>query len=252
MAAYNGEKLREEGACVRCYLLIGQSNMAGRGEIGEVPDIINPHCFMLRNGRFQPMREPINIDRPVFGPPGSFRSGIGPGASFADSLQRAVGGDVGLIPCAEGGSALREWMPGTLLYDHAVMQTRLAARSGTVSGILWHQGENDCDSRADADAYLDRLLALIPSFRRDIGAGDIPFLIGGLGDFIARDPGAVGYDTVQTALRRAAGMVENAAYVSAAGLECKPDGIHFTSAAARILGVRYCEALLSLGQQSTV
>ena len=36
-------------------LMIGQSNMAGRGALDELPPIKNPDCFMLRNGRWQPM-----------------------------------------------------------------------------------------------------------------------------------------------------------------------------------------------------
>lgn len=35
---------------MKSFLLIGQSNMAGRGDFGEVPEIINNKCFMLRNG----------------------------------------------------------------------------------------------------------------------------------------------------------------------------------------------------------
>ena len=47
--------------------MLGQSNMAGRGDFGEVEEINNPLCYMLRNGRWQPMSEPINPDRHVFG-----------------------------------------------------------------------------------------------------------------------------------------------------------------------------------------
>ena len=48
---------------IRSYLLIGQSNMAGRGTIGDVPPIDNKNCLMLRMGRWQKMSEPINPDR---------------------------------------------------------------------------------------------------------------------------------------------------------------------------------------------
>ena len=51
---------------MKSFLLIGQSNMAGRGDFGEVPEIINPNCFMLRNGKWVPMSEPINPDRSIF------------------------------------------------------------------------------------------------------------------------------------------------------------------------------------------
>ena len=70
---------------MKSFLMIGQSNMAGRGEFGEVPEIQNRLCKMLRNGRWQLMSEPINPDRRVFG---EFHSGVGLAASFADEYAK--------------------------------------------------------------------------------------------------------------------------------------------------------------------
>ena len=84
---------------VHSFLLIGQSNMAGRGDIGQVKPIRNPLCYMLRMGRWQPMCEPVNPDRAIF--EGRFRSGISLAASFADEYARAYQRPVGLIPCAD-------------------------------------------------------------------------------------------------------------------------------------------------------
>ena len=123
-------------------LMLGQSNMAGRGDMGQVKPIRNPLCYMLRMGRWQPMCEPVNPDRGIF--EGRFRSGISLAASFADEYSRYFQAPVGLIPCADGGTSLDEWMPGQLLYDHAVMQTKLALRTSQLKAILWHQGESDC------------------------------------------------------------------------------------------------------------
>lgn len=44
---------------VHSFLLIGQSNMAGRGFLDEVPPIHDERIKMLRNGRWQVMAEPI-------------------------------------------------------------------------------------------------------------------------------------------------------------------------------------------------
>lgn len=52
---------------MKSVLMIGQSNMAGRGFLHEVPTICNERIQMLRNGRWQMMTEPINYDRPVSG-----------------------------------------------------------------------------------------------------------------------------------------------------------------------------------------
>lgn len=49
---------------MKSILMIGQSNMAGRGFINEVPMICNERILMLRNAGWQMMAEPINYDRP--------------------------------------------------------------------------------------------------------------------------------------------------------------------------------------------
>lgn len=69
------------------FLMIGQSNMAGRAELNEVEPIINGHCFMLRMGKWVTMSEPINPDRGING---EFFSGISLGASFADGYAKKI------------------------------------------------------------------------------------------------------------------------------------------------------------------
>ena len=49
------------------FLLIGQSNMAGRGELTDLPEISDPRLKVFRNGRWQPMYRPVNADRPFAG-----------------------------------------------------------------------------------------------------------------------------------------------------------------------------------------
>ena len=52
---------------IHSVLMIGQSNMAGRGNIGDVEPIRNLHLLVLRNGRWQPFFVPVNPDRPFSG-----------------------------------------------------------------------------------------------------------------------------------------------------------------------------------------
>ena len=119
------------------FLMLGQSNMAGRGEFKDVEPIDNEKCYMLRMGRWQKMSEPINPDRAIWGI--RFHSGVSLGASFADSFSKEFNCPVGLIPCADGGTTLSQWMPEELLFDHAVMMASLAKRTSEIGGILWHQ-----------------------------------------------------------------------------------------------------------------
>jgi len=55
-------------------------------------------------------------------------------------------------------------------------------KDGELKGILWHQGESDCNTR-NALMYGEKLEALINNFRKDLNAENIPFIIGQLGQF---------------------------------------------------------------------
>lgn len=227
---------------MKCFLLIGQSNMAGRGDFGEVPEIINEKCFMLRNGRWQPMSEPINPDRSVF-PVGELKihSGVGLAASFADAWAKEFNEDVGLIPCADGGTMIREWQPGEALYTNAVMQTRLALRESVLAGILWHQGESDSGSMENVALYRKSFLNMLVSLKKDIGVTDVPLIIGELGDFVKYyKAGKYAFsDEMNKVLHALSEELPDCGIASAKGLECRADNIHFNSASYRELGLRY-------------
>lgn len=75
--------------------------------------------------------------------------------------------EVGLIPCADGGTNLEQWKAGGLLFDNAVYQARLAERTSTIAGVLWHQGEADC--RMDlAESYLKRFQKFVADIRKAV------------------------------------------------------------------------------------
>lgn len=234
---------------IRSYLLIGQSNMAGRGTIGDVPTIKNKNCLMLRMGRWQKMSEPINPDRSIF--EGSPRSGVCLAASFADELANATGERIGLIPCADGGTKLSQWMPGEVLYDHAVMMTKLAMRTSRLCGILWHQGESDCLHGEQVRTYPERFIEMITSMRRDLGMGDIPVIIGELSELI--DPkynrseylGMMNENFAEIARR-----IPNCGVVSSKGLVLKEDGLHFDAPSLREFGKRYFEVYTALNDRA--
>ena len=125
---------------VHSFLMIGQSNMAGRGffDDAEPIDTNGDKIFVLRNGRWQVAFRPVNPDRRFSG------------TCLAESFAKAYSVDhpevnVGLIPCADGGTTLEQWREGGLLFDNAVACARLAMRSSRLTGILWHQGESDCE-----------------------------------------------------------------------------------------------------------
>lgn len=216
---------------IHSFLMIGQSNMAGRGKPEEIPIIDNPHLKMLRNGRWQPMSVPVNPDRPF--------SGITLAESFADMYQKEHGVDVGLIPCADGGTQIEQWKEGSLLFDHAVNTTRLAERTSTLAGVLWHQGESDC-THDRYKLYAKRFKSFYIALSKQLHLEEIPFLIGGLGDFLQnREEESLYYKKFNSLLRTISAENPLMGFVSSEGLQGYPDHLHFTSTSLRELGIRY-------------
>lgn len=231
---------------IHSFLLIGQSNMAGRGFADEVEPIHNEHIKVLRNGRWQQMYVPVNCDR-------SF-SGVSLAESFADAYQKEHGVDVGLIPCADGGTSLEQWKEGSLLYDHAVMQTGLAERTSTLAGVLWHQGEGDC-SEERSRSYAERFERVLNALRRDLCLTDVPILIGGLGDYLGRFESVnirTYYPIVNEQLRQISEVHRDVGFVSAEGLESNPDNLHFNAQSLREFGLRYYAEFIKLENKEKV
>jgi hypothetical protein len=223
---------------IRSFLMIGQSNMAGRGEFRDVEPIENPDCFMLRMGRWQQMYEPINPDRDIFKI--KYHSGVSLAASFADELQKLSGDRIGLIPCADGGTSIDQWMPGEVLFDHAVMMTRLAMRSSTFSGFLWHQGEAD-SYEGKLEVYQEKFITMISAMRRELGAEDLPVIIGELSEDIERleKPNII---KMNENFHKIASVLPHCAVVSSKGLTLKDDRLHFNAVSLREFGKRYFHA----------
>ncbi|WP_315070194.1 sialate O-acetylesterase [uncultured Clostridium sp.] len=222
---------------IKSFLMVGQSNMAGRGFIHEVPPIYNERIQMLRNGRWQMMTEPINYDRPV--------SGISLAGSFSDAWCRQNQEDtIGLIPCAEGGSTLDEWAVEGVLFRHAITEAKLAMESSKLTGILWHQGESD-SANGNYKVYYKKLLLIIEAFRKKLNAPDIPIIIGGLGDFLGKEgfgKSCTEHKLINQELQKFAFEQDNCYFVTAAGLTSNPDGIHIDAISQRKFGLRYFEA----------
>ncbi len=62
------------------YLLIGQSNMAGRGVVDAESKQQDPQILMLdSNNRWLPATDPVHFDKPEI-------AGVGPALSFAKEM----------------------------------------------------------------------------------------------------------------------------------------------------------------------
>lgn len=223
------------------FLLVGQSNMAGRGVVEEQDKTPNPRVLMLsKQGQWMPAVDPMHFDKPSVG--------VGLGKTFGQLIAEANPGvTIGLIPCAVGGSPIDSWQPGVFYpptksypWDDTAKRVALSLPAGTIKGILWHQGESDCKPEL-ASAYAPKLHDLVKRLRELVKAPDAPFIAGQMGKFdeVPWTPEIVMVDKAHQELPK---HVSNAAFVIAEGLKHKGDKIHFDAAAYRELGKRYAEA----------
>ena len=233
---------------MQIFLLAGQSNMAGRGHVEAEDRTTDPRVLMFdRAEHWVLAADPMHFDKPI--------AGVGPGRSFGLAIAAAEStATIGLVPAAVGGSAITSWVPagvhaetGAHPYDEAIRRARAAMRDGELKAILWHQGESDANPQ-DAPLYAQRLRELIERFRSDLGAPNVPVLVGELGRFAGK-PWDAPHLQVDSALRRVAAEVPNVVYVSSEGLEDRGDALHFSAAAARAFGKRYAAAYLRLAHE---
>ena len=225
---------------VHSFLLIGQSNAAGRGLLADVGPLDNcgGRLKALRNGLWFHMFRPVNPDRHTSG------------VCFAESFAREYAlahpdVTVGIIPCADGGTQISQWMPGEILFDNAVNCAKLAMRTSDLKGILWHQGENDCFGEKYT-VYEEKLRCVLDGMRNALGCPNLPILIGGLGDFLAKvekyPEFAQNYLKINQILRKTGEEYPNCAFVCAEGLGSNSDHLHFSAEALMELGIRYHRA----------
>ena len=156
---------------MKLFLLIGQSNMAGRGKIEEQDKATNPDIFMLtKDLKWVIAKDPVHFDKAA--------AGVGLCSEFARDVFKAdPKSAIGLIPCAMGGSSLDQWQPGKPLYVTAISRAKEAVKQGRLAGILWHQGESDAKPESIA-TYPARFETMITQLRKDLGAENVPVLIG--------------------------------------------------------------------------
>jgi len=234
------------------FLLLGQSNMKGRGVMPAEP-LRDERIVMLhlRDDAWYLARHPLHLvgDARTFA--GHDNAGVGPGLAFATAVAaRTPRARLGLVPCAVGGSSIALWQRGARLYDQAIRRARLALASpGAVRprlrGALWLQGEADATD-ARFPGHEERLLRLVADLRADLGEPGLPFLACTIGEL---RPDAEG--------RRVAEM--NRLLLSLpqkrAGTGCVDardlrthigDAVHFDTAAQEEIGRRYAAQYLAL------
>lgn len=224
------------------YLCIGQSNMAGRGELAaELCDTLDNVWLLNADGLMEPACNPLNKYSTIRKDLGL--QGLGPAWSFAVQVAAETGRPVGLVVNARGGSSINSWLKGADAgyYEQALARVRQAMEYGSLKAVIWHQGESDVD---DPDAYLPKLCRLVADIREDLGLPGLPFVFGELAQWL-QDDTAPAFNAM---LRSAPGQIPYSACVSSEDLTPQVDETdpHFDAGSQLVLGERYAAAVLML------
>jgi predicted TIM-barrel fold metal-dependent hydrolase len=214
------------------YLLIGQSNMAGRAAIPEDAAGIIDRCYLLNDkNEWEPARNPLNLYSSVR--KGAGMQKLGPGYGFVRKmLEQDKNLRIGLIVNARGGTEIDQWLGKSELYWGARKRTKAALRNGTLKGVLWHQGEGD---QKAADAYLGKLQTLVANLRSDFNDPNLPFIAGQIHNGPA----------INAQIAKLPETTHATAFASADGLTTT-DGTHFDTRSQLLLGERYADQMIRI------
>ena len=221
------------------YLLIGQSNMAGRGYLTKDYENVIENTYLLTPASsMEPAQAPLNKYSTIRKE--MKLQGVNPGYSFAQEITHKTGRSIGLIVNARGGSSINSWLKGAPddYFGEALKRARSAMKWGEIKAILWHQGESD--SRFP-DAYLPKLTALVNDLRQELNNKDLFFVVG---ELAAWRKGRTS-DAFNRVLRTVPVDIPHTACVSSEGLTPLIDenDPHFSAESQVTLGKRYAEVV---------
>lgn len=220
------------------YLLIGQSNMAGRGDFESPGDSTKiDNVFLLNDtGAFEAAKNPLNRYSTIRKACEPELQRVGLGARFSEEMARFLKDSVYLIVNARGGTPVEKFLKGA---DDGYYETILNRTVNALAqnknlrlrAILWHQGESNSDDTAE---YLENLNRMVADFRTDLKIPDLPFIAGELGEWNRS------YDQVMEKIRMIPTYLHNVYLVSSKGLKNR-DEHHFDTESYKELGRRYAQ-----------
>lgn len=236
------------------YLLFGQSNMAGGAASDAQDRTVHPRVRMLAYDNCPSQNRTYNQWYTASPNLHGCGTGMGLGDWFgrivADSMKQDT---IALIPCAIPGvdidffrkdvvSARRGEFrippdnKATGAYPWMIERLKLAQKKGVIKGILFHQGEADWQTDA-RKAWPAKVAGIVSDLKKDLGFGDVPFLVGEL-----RYDGCCGAHNPFVATL--AKSVPNGHVISANGLSVTTDAYHFDAAGLREFGKRYAATMV--------
>ncbi|MHB1484833.1 MAG: sialate O-acetylesterase [Saccharofermentanales bacterium] len=248
---------------LKVYILAGQSNMAGVGQVSDLPgELTDPenYVFSFVDGMVDPsihcqwsiLKQGLGVDSTKFGPE----------LTFGLDLETARPDDrIALIKWSWGGTNLAsDWNPSAgWCYNGGGPYSEYPGFKATVlqqiadlknywseveiAGMIWMQGESDSLDYTMANNYQTNLTNFIQAVRQDFGVPNMPFVIGRISDATQWTYRS----TVRAAQANVADMVPNTSIINTDDLgRWQNDPYHYDSSGQITLGSRFAAAMESL------
>ena len=182
------------------FILAGQSNMSGRGEMPAQSQHINPRVFVFGNDyRWHHALEPIDGSRgQVDAVSADGKAGYSLATAFANTLlEKDPSLIIGFIPCARGATSIEKWqrnLSENSLYGSCLKRGRAASTMGQIEGILFYQGEADAlnpevypQRKPSPFKWTEKFSRFVRNMRSDLGLPDLPVIYAQLSHHTAPD-----------------------------------------------------------------
>lgn len=239
------------------FILVGQSNMSGRGELPETPQEINPRVFVFGNDyKWHHAAEPIDspIDQ-VDAVSIDADAGYSLATSFANALlEKDPQLIIGFIPCAAGGSSIQKWqrnLSEQSLYGSCLKRAKAASTVGKITGLLFCQGPADArdpkkypSKQGSPFKWKKKFTQFVEDIRIDLGIHDLPIVFSQMGSS-THPEGWLYWDDVKK--QQAEVSLPNTIMTTEEGLPLS-EAVHLTKQGYDTLGRRYAEAFWNLTQ----
>lgn len=232
------ERTVEPPKNMKLFLLIGQSNMAGRAKPTAGDRVAASGAYRLnRDDKWSPATAPLHFDKNT--------AGYGPGDAFIRAYHAEHPGEsVGVIPCAVGGSSIKTWGEGGKNLEAAIHRLLAAKPYGELAGVLWHQGETDA-LKMDESCYRNLFAQMVSCVRSEAGC-EVPVVVGEIGRFMKAES-----ERINPVIAACAESTPACECVTSEGLKNR-DKFHFNRASAEELGRRYYAAWKRLAASASI
>lgn len=250
------------------YLLIGQSNAAGRGIIQDGDENPIEGVKLIRSIPYggpcvvEDACQPMNIWSTVR--KGKAMQKFNLAGPFAAKLHKETGRPILMIVNARGETSLGNWMPDAprlsyaqktgddeskwgdpipQLYGEAVRITKqvLAQEDikGELKGVLWHQGCGN-SNETESPLYCGRLKKVVDALREEFDDPDLPFVAGQL------CPEFKNAQYFNPEIVKIGQVIPGAYCATSEDCVSVGDGTHFDRASLIKMGERYADIILEV------